>query len=160
MMSKSTEYLFTLILLILSACSSSQSNYEKLNQREKLLVGNWMRVIDNGQVQGWYLEFHEDRSGIFGPVMQADGKDVILPYMSLLMKSWKLVNDTLVIESKIDPNYVVHGSDGKEIKQNDKPSYVTYLVSELSDTIMVLEDLTTGVSLKKKQFSKTEKLTN
>jgi hypothetical protein len=52
---------------------------------------------------------------------------------------------------------VVRGPDGKEIKQNDKPSLARYVVWEVSDTVIVLQDLI-GEFPVKDRFKKSEKI--
>lgn len=87
------------------------------------------------------MEFHEDRTGVFGPIINVKGKVGMEPYLSLLMKDWRIQNDTLSIQFELEPGYAVYGSDGKKVRENDKPSYVRYIVREVSDTVIVLEDL-------------------
>lgn len=97
--------------------------------------------MNNGPVQGIYMEFHDDRTGVFGAVINVDGKVGIEPYMSLLMKDWRIKNDTLSIQLEIRPGYEFYGPHGEKIKSNDKPSYARFIVRELSDAVIVLEDL-------------------
>lgn len=100
-----------------------------------------MKPVDNGAVQGSYMEFHEDRTGIFGPIINVKGKVGMEPYLSFLMKDWRIQNDTLSIQFEMRPGYAVYGPNGKKARENDKPSYVRYIVWEVSDTVIVLEDL-------------------
>nr|WKN39802.1 hypothetical protein K4G66_13990 [Tunicatimonas sp. TK19036] len=116
-----------------------------------------MKPVNNGQVRGWYMEFHEDRTGVFGPVISVDNKVGMAPYMSLLMKEWRIQNDTLSIQFEMQPGLVAYGPDGKEIEQNDKPSYAHYVVWEVSDTVIVLEDLI-GEFPTKDRLKKSEKI--
>jgi hypothetical protein len=132
------KYLFYLYLLILVGCTTTTS---ALQEEEKKLVGNWKKQVDNGLVQGWYMEFNDDRTGIFGPAITAQRKVGIEPYMSFLMKDWRIQNDTISIQFEIRPGYSVYGPDGKKVEKNDKPSYAHYIVWEVSDTVIVLEDL-------------------
>lgn len=141
-------------LLVLVACTTSTS---PLQENEKNLVGSWMESVNNGQVQGMYMEFHEDRTGVFGPVININGKVGIAPYMSLLMKDWRIQNDTLSIQMEMQSGLVAYGPDGKEIKQNDKPSFTRYVVREVSDTVIVLEDLI-GEFPMKDRLKKSEKI--
>ena len=131
--------------LVLIACTTSTSS---LRENEKILVGNWMKQTNNRQVQGLYMEFNEDRTGVVGPVINIDDKIGIAPYMSLLMKDWRLQNDTLSIQFEMQRGVVAYGPDGKKIEQNDKPSYARYVVWEASDTVIVLEDLVGEFHLK------------
>lgn len=135
---KFMKHSFYLYLLILLGCTTTTST---LQEKEKSLVGNWIKPVNNGQVQGFYMEFHEDRTGVFGPVININDKVGMAPYMSLLMKDWRIQNDTLSIQMEMQPGLVAYGPDGKEIKQKDKPSFARYVVWEVSDTVIVLEDL-------------------
>ena len=141
-------------LLILVACTTSTS---PLQENEKNIVGSWMKPVNNGQVKGFYMEFHEDRTGVFGPVFDNNDKVGLAPYMSLLMKDWRIQNDTLSIQMEMQSGLVAYGPDGKEIKQNDKPSFTRYVVWEISDTVIVLEDLI-GEFHTKDRLKKSEKL--
>ncbi len=125
-------------LLVLVSCTEGTS---ALCENEKHLVGSWMKSVNNGQVQGIYMEFHEDRTGVFGPVININDKVGMAPYMSLLMKDWRIQNDTLSIQVEMQSGLVSYGPDGKEIKQNDNPSFAHYVVWEVSDTVIVLQDL-------------------
>lgn len=144
----------SLFLLVLVACTTSTST---LHENEKNLVGNWMKTVNNGQVQGMYMEFQEDRTGVFGPVINVNGKVGIGPYMSLLMKDWRIQNDTLSIQMEMQSGLVAYGPDGKEIKQNNKPSFARYVVCEVSDTVIVLQDLIEEFPVKDR-LRKTEKV--
>jgi len=75
------KHLSFLYLFVLAACTTTTSS---LYENEKNLVGSWIKSVNNGQVQGMYMEFHEDRTGIFGPVININGKVGMAPYMSLL----------------------------------------------------------------------------
>lgn len=142
-----------LYVLILIACTTSTS---PLQENEKNLVGSWMKSVNNGPVRGMYMELHEDRTGIFGPVMNINDKVGMAPYMSLLVKDWRIQNDTLSIQTEMQPGLIASGPDGKEIKQNGKPSFTRYVVREVSDTVIVLEDLI-GEFHTKDRFKKSEK---
>ncbi len=135
---KFMKYFSFFYLPVLIACTTNTS---PLLENERNLVGNWIKPVNNGQVQGFYMEFHEDRTGVFGTVININGKVGMTPYMSLLMKDWRIQNDTLSIQMGMQPGLVAYGPDGKEIKQNDKPSFTRYVVWEVSDTVIVLEDL-------------------
>jgi hypothetical protein len=141
-------------LLLLLACTTTTS---QLYENEKMLVGNWIQPVNNGQVQGFYMEFHEDRTGLFGPVININGKVGLPPYLPLLMKDWRIQNDTLSIRFSKQPGLVAHGPDGKVVEQRDKPSYVRYVVWEVSDTVIVLEDLI-GEYPVKDRLKKSEKI--
>lgn len=147
-------------LLVLVACTTSTS---PLQENEKNLVGNWMKPVNNGPMQRFYMEFHKDRTGVFGPVININDKVGMAPYMSLLMKDWRIQNDTLSIQMEMQPGFVAYGPDGKEIKQNDKPSFARYVVWEASDTVIVLENLIgefPGVKDRLKKSDKFELLSN
>lgn len=148
------KYLPFFYLLGIVACTTSTS---PLLDNERNLVGNWIKPVNNGQMQGFYMEFHEDRTGVFGPVIDINGKVGMAPYMSLLMKDWRIQNDTLSIQMEMQSGLVAYGSDGKEIKQNDKPSFARYVVWEVSDTVIVLENLI-GEFLMKDRLKKSEKI--
>ena len=100
---------------------------------------------------------HEDRTGVFGPVSNVHGKVGIEPYMSFLMKDWRIQNDTLSIQFEMRPGYAIYGPDGKKAKTNDN-SYTRYIVWEVSDTVIVLEDLTGEFPGMKNRLKKSEKL--
>jgi hypothetical protein len=104
------------------------------------------------------MEFHEDRTGVFGPAINVQGKVGIEPYMQLLMKDWRIQNDTLSIQFEMRPGYAVYGPDGKKVPKNDKPSYAHYIVWEASDTVIVLEDLIGEFPSMKDRLKKSEKL--
>lgn len=146
---------FYLYLLILTSCTTTISSLE---EKEKILVGNWMKPVDNGLVQGWYMEFHEDRTGVFGPAINVPGKLGIELYMSFLMKDWRIQNDTLSIQFEMRPGYTAYGPDGKKVEKNGKPSYARYIVWEVSDTVIVLEDLIAEFPGMKDRLKKSEKL--
>lgn len=148
------KYLPFFYLLGIVACTTSTS---PLLDNERNLVGNWIKPVNNGQMQGFYMEFHEDRTGVFGPVIDINGKVGMAPYMSLLMKDWRIQNDTLSIQMEMQSGLVAYGSDGKEIKQNDKPSFARYVVWEVSDTVIVLENLI-GEFLMKDRLKNSEKI--
>ncbi len=143
-------------LLIIVGCTTTTTS--SLQEKEKSLVGNWKKPVENGQAQGWYMEFHEDRTGVFGPAINVHGKVGIEPYMSFLMKDWRIQNDTLSIQFEMRPGYTVYGSDGREVKKSDKPSYARYIVWEVSDTVIVLEDLIGEFPGMKDRLKKSEKL--
>ena len=148
------KYLPFFYLLGIVACTTSTS---PLLDNERNLVGNWIKPVNNGQVQGFYMEFHEDRTGVFGPVIDINGKVGMAPYMSLLMKDWRIQNDTLSIQMEMQSGLVAYGSDGKETKRNDKPSFARYIVWEVSDTVIILEDLI-GKFHMKDRLKKSEKI--
>jgi hypothetical protein len=151
---KFMKHLSFFCLLVLVACTTSTS---PLRDNEKKLVGNWMKPVNNGRVQGLYMEFHEDRTGVFGPVININDKVGMAPYMSLLMKDWRIQNDTLSIQLEMQSGLVTYGPNGKKIEQNDKPSYAHYVVWEVSDTVIVLEDLI-GEFPVKDRLKKSEKI--
>lgn len=153
MTSKFVKHLFYIYLLVIAGCTTTT-----LQEKEKRLVGNWKKRAANGQVQGWYMEFHEDRTGVFGPAIDVQGKVGIEPYMSFLMKDWRIQNDTLSIQFEKRSGYAVYGPDGKKVKKNDKPSYARYIVWEVSDTVIVLEDLIGESFGIKDRLKKSEKL--
>jgi hypothetical protein len=155
MTSNFVKHLLYLHLLILVGCTTTTSS---LQEKEKSLVGNWKKPVDNGLVQGWYLEFHEDRTGVFALAMNVQGKVGIDSYMSLLINDWRIQNDTLSIQIKLRPGYKVYGPDGKELKKNDKPSFFRYIVWEVSDTVIVLGDLIGEFPGMKSRLKKSEKL--
>jgi hypothetical protein len=152
--SKFMKLISVFYLLVLVACTTSTS---PLQENEKHLVGSWMKSVNNGQLQGMYMEFHEDRTGVFGPVININGKVGMAPYVSLLMKDWRIQNDTLSIQMEMQSGLVAHGPDGKEIKQNNTPSFARYVVWEVSDTVIVLQDLI-GEFSAKDRFKKSEKI--
>ncbi|MBK6266954.1 hypothetical protein JKA74_18060 [Marivirga sp. S37H4] len=154
MASKLVKYFFYLYLLMLVGCTTTTS---PLQEKEKSLVGNWKKPVDNGQVQGWYMEFHEDRTGVFGPAINVHGKVGIEPYMSFLMKDWRIQNDTLSIQFEMRSGYALYGPDGKKV-ENDKPGFARYIVWEASDTVLVLEDLIGEFPGMKDRLIKSEKL--
>ena len=78
--------------------------------------------------------------------------------MSFLMKDWRIQNDTLSIQFEMRPDYAVYGPDGKKAKKNHKPSYARYIVWEISDTVIVLEDLIGEFPGMKERLKKSEKL--
>lgn len=117
-----------------------------------------MKASSNGPVVGSYMEFHEDRTGFFGPAINIGGKVGIGPGMGLIMKDWQIQNDTLTIEMGMPAGYVVVGPDGKEMKKNDKPSYSRYIVWELSDSVIVLENLIEEFPGTKERLKRSEKL--
>jgi hypothetical protein len=135
---KFVNHLVYLYLLVLAGCTKTTSS---LQEKEQSLVGNWKKPVNNGQVTGWYMEFHEDRTGVFGPAMNVQGKEGIEPYMSFLMKEWRIKNDTLSIQFEMRPGYGVYGPDGKQVKENDEPGYFHYIVRDVSDTVIVLENV-------------------
>ncbi|MBL3657242.1 hypothetical protein [Fulvivirga sediminis] len=97
--------------------------------------------MNNRQMHGMYMEFHEDRTGVYGPVINFNNKVGMAPYMSLLMTDWRIQNDTLSIQIELQPDMVAYGPDRKEIKQYDKTSFARYIILEVSDTVIVLEHL-------------------
>lgn len=109
-------------------------------------------------VQGWYMEFHEDRTGVFGPAINVHGKVGIEPYLSFLMKEWQIQNDTLSIQFEMRPEYSAYGPDGKEVKKSNEPSYARYIVWEVSDSVIVLEDLIGEFPGMKDRLERTEEL--
>jgi hypothetical protein len=141
-------------LLVLIACTTSTS---PLHENEKNLVGNWMKPVNNGQVQGLYMEFHQDRTGLFGSVININGKVGMPLYMTLMMKDWRIQNDTLSILFEIQSELIAFSPDGKKIERNDKTSYARYVVWEVSDTVVVLEDLF-GEFPVKDRLKKSEKI--
>jgi hypothetical protein len=149
------KHVYCLYLLVLAGCTTNTSS---LQERETSLVGNWKRPVDNGQVQGWYMEFHEDRTGVFGPAINIGGKEGITPYMSFLIKDWRIQNDTLSIQFEMLPGYVVYGPDGEKVKENDEPGYARHIVWEVSDTVIVLEDLIGEFPGMKDRLKKSAKL--
>ena len=149
------KHISYLYLLILVSCTTTTSS---LQEEEKKLVGNWKEPVDNGAVQGSYMEFHEDRTGVFGPIINVKGKVGIAPYISFLIKDWRIQNDTLSIQFEMLPGYAVYSPDGKKIRKNDKPSYVRYIVWEVSDTVIVLEDLVSEFPGIKERLKKSEKM--
>ncbi len=149
------KHLFYLCLLVLAGCSATTSS---LHEKEKIIVGNWQKPANNGPVKGWYMEFHEDRTGVFGPVFTVESKVGMMPVTSFLMKDWRIQNDTLSIRFEMQPGYVAYGPDGKEAKTNDEPSYFRYKVWALSDTVIVLEDLIGEFPGIKERLKKSEKL--
>jgi len=155
MASKFMKHIFYLYFLILVGCTTTTSS---LQEKEKSLVGNWKKPVDNGQVQGWYMEFHEDRTGVFGSAINVQGKVGIEPYMSFLMNDWRIQNDTLSIQFEMRPGYAVYGPDGEKAKKNDEPSYARYIVWEVSDTVIVIEDLIGEFPGVKDRLKKSEKL--
>ena len=112
--------------------------------------------MNNGQMQGWYMEFHEDRTGVFGPAINVKGKVGL--FMPFLMKDWEIENDTLSIQFEMQSGYAVYGPDGKKVEKSDKPSYAHYMVWEVSDTVIVLEDLTGEFPGVKDRLTKSERL--
>ena len=148
------KYIYFIYLLGIVACTTNKSS---LIEDERDLVGNWIKPVNNGQVQGFYMEFHKDRTGVFGPVIDINGKLGMAPYMSLLMKDWRIHNDTLSIHMEMQSGMVAYGPDGKEIKQNNKPSFARYVVWEVSDTFIVLEELT-GEFPMKDRLNRSEKI--
>ncbi len=150
------KQLSLICLLLLTGCSEKTS---LLHENEKALVGNWKKNANNGQVQGWYMEFHEDRTGIFGPVIKVNGKTGLAPYLSMMMKEWKVQNDTLSIEMAIQPGLAFYGPDGKKIEGNGKPSYAHYIIREMSDSAIVLKNLIGEIpGIKDDRLKKSEKL--
>jgi hypothetical protein len=149
---RSIIYLF---LLIIIGCTPTTTY---LKQKERSLVGNWIELADNGLVQGWYMEFYEDRTGVFGPITNMQGKVGLEPYMSLLMKDWQIKNDTLSIQMEIRPGYSAYDGEGKEIKNSDKPSFLRYRVWEASDSVLVLENLIEGLPGMMDTLRKSQKL--
>jgi hypothetical protein len=109
MVTKLVRNHFLFYLFVFFNCTSTTSSLE---QKEKGLVGNWSMPVDNGQLQGWYMEFHEDRTGIFGPAINVEGK--IGLHFPFLMKDWKIENDTLSIQFEMQPGYQAFGPDGKK----------------------------------------------
>ncbi|MCC5915974.1 MAG: hypothetical protein JJU02_01470 [Cryomorphaceae bacterium] len=144
-----------LFLLMLLGCNTKTSS---LQEKEKSLVGNWKKPVDNGQVQGWYMEFHNDRTGVFGLETNVNGKVGIRPNVSFLIKDWRIQNDTLCIQFEMWSGYMVNGSPGKKVEKNDKPSFARYVVWEVSDTVIVLEDLLGEFPGTKDRLIKSEKL--
>lgn len=130
---------FFLILLLLSSCSTSS-----LDQNEKRLVGNWLKPINDEQVQGAYMELKEDRTGVWGPAIKVDGEVGLSPYISMLIKDWQLKNDTLSMQMELRPGLVFRGPDRKEWKGSSKPSYFRYNVREVSDSVIVIEEVMGG----------------
>jgi hypothetical protein len=176
MKQKFTKHLsFFLLLPVLLACTPSTTSTsttsttsttssitdtlgtEPLSNTERILVGNWWKKVNNGQIKGFYMEFHEGRTGIFGPVIDVNNKLGIFYYTTFLMKDWKIKNDTLSFKFERQPGLVAYGSDGKEIKESNKPSYNYYIVWELSDTVIVLQNLIGEYPIKDR-FRKSEKL--
>lgn len=148
------KHLFVFCLLVIVACTASTP---PIRENEKKLVGNWIKPVNNGPMEGMYMEFHEDRTGFFGLVVNIKGKVGMAPYMSMLMKDWRIQNDTLSIQMEMQPGLAFYGPDGKEIKKNDKPSFVHYIVWEVSDTVVVLQDLV-GEFPVKDRLKKCEKI--
>ena len=155
MASKFVKHRFFLYWFVLVGCTTTESSFQ---EKEKSLVGNWKKSVDNGQVKGWYMEFHEDRTGVFGPAINVHGKVGIEPFMSFLMKDWRIQNDTLSIQFEMRSGYAVYGPDGKKVEKNEKPSFARYIVWEVSDTVLVLEDLIGEFPGMKDRLIKSEKL--
>ncbi len=150
------KYLSLIAVLFLIACSESPDGLE-LPENEKQLIGNWFYSNKNGQVQGYYMEFHNDRTGVFGPVININGKKELTTYTTLLMKNWSIKNDTLYIQSEMQAGLDIVGPDGIEIEQNLETSILRYVVHETSDSYIVLEDLEGHIPVKK-EFKKSEKI--
>lgn len=102
------------------------------------------------------MEFHEDRTGVFGPAINL--KDEVGLFMPFLMKDWKIENDTLSIQFEMQRGYEAYGPDGIKVKKSDKPSYARYIVWEVSDTVIILEDLIGEFPGMKDRLIKSEKL--
>lgn len=152
MISKFVKHLFFLMLL---GCTTTTTS---LQEKEASLVGNWIAPVDNGQVQGMYMEFNDDRTGVIGPAINFNGEVGILPIMSFLIVDWRLQNDTLLIQHKMRSGYAANGPNGKEVKKSDKPSFSSYVVWEISETEIVLENLIGEFPGMKDIFIKSEKL--
>ncbi|MEM7162633.1 MAG: hypothetical protein AAF487_09375 [Bacteroidota bacterium] len=132
------KYTFLLSFIVLLSCTSNSS---ALQENESILVGTWLESADNGPVKGFYMEFHEDRTGILGPVIEIEGKTGLNKFTTLLMKDWRIEKDTLSIQMEMQAGLVAYGPDGEKIEQSDKPSYEHFIIWELSDTLIVLENL-------------------
>ncbi len=145
---------FYLFLLVMVSCQTSTS---PIHENEKTLVGSWMKPVNNGQVQGLYMEFREDRTGVLGTVLKVNDNLELPPYMSLQVKDWRVQSDTLSIRLGMQSGWAASGPDGKKIEQNNKPSYAHYLVREVSQTEIVLEDLSGALPVKER-FKKVEKI--
>lgn len=104
------------------------------------------------------MEFHKDRTGVLGPLMEVGGKVGIEPHTSMLMKDWRIQNDTLSIQLEMRSGYAVYGPDGKKIGKSDKPGFARYIVWEISDTEIVLEDLMSEFPGTKERLSKSERM--
>jgi len=151
------KHLFYLYLMVLVGCTTTTTS--SLQEKERRLVGYWKEPEeDNGPVKGWYMEFHEDRTGVFGPAMEVKGRVGLEPYMSFLVKDWRIHNDTLSLQFEMRPGYVVYGPDGKEAVKNDKASFARYIVREVSDTVIVLENLEVEFPGVKDRLKRSEKL--
>ena len=155
MTSKLPIGLFCLCLLAWAGCTITSSS---LQEKEKGLVGNWLKPDNGDSGAGWYMKFHDDRTGAFGLAVNIDGKLGMQPYMSMVIKDWRIQNDTLSLQYELQPGYAVYGPDGKELKGNNKPGYSRYIVSEISDTVIVLEDLIAEFPGTKLRLKKSERL--
>jgi hypothetical protein len=129
------KHLFFLCLLLLVGCATSS-----LEEKEKRLVGNWRSPDVDEQIKGMYMELHEDRTGVWGPAIKVKGEVGLLPYMSMLIENWRIKNDTLSVEMKMRPGYVVRGPDGKESKNGKTSSHKNYKIEAVTDSMIVLID--------------------
>jgi len=59
-----------------------------------------------------------------------------------MIKDWKIDNDTLSFQTDLFPGLVAFDSDGRKIEPNNKESHSQYIILEISDSVMVLEELT------------------
>ncbi len=146
--------LLPLLLLAVFACTDSPS----LTEKERSLVGSWTKPTHNGPMVGWYMEFQEDRTGSFGPAFDTDGSIKLNKLMSFVIKDWQIQNDTLVIQFKSQPGLAFYGPDGKEIKPKEGPSVARYVVWEVSDNFIVLEDLVAEFSGVRDRFERSERI--
>ena len=131
--------LYLFILLSLAACQ--QSTPQPLSENEQLLLGNWMNPVNNGALKGMYLEFHENRKGGMGAVLELEAEQGLLPTTYFQIEHWQLLKDTLTIQYKMLDGIVGYDSEGSELKQKAEVSREQYLVWKISESEMILEDL-------------------
>ncbi len=148
--------LFFLSLLLLSSCTIST-----LDEKEKRLVGNWLKPINDEQLQGAYMELHDDHTGVWGLAIKENGEVGLLTYMSMLIKDWRIKNDTLSIQAKLRPGLVFRGPNGKEYEtdksQGNSSHKVNYKIIEVSDSVIVIEEVMGG-AFGMERMRRTEKL--
>lgn len=137
--------LFFLSLLLLSSCTIST-----LDEKEKRLVGNWLKPINDEQLQGAYMELHDDHTGVWGLAIKENGEVGLLTYMSMLIKDWRIKNDTLSIQVKLRPGLVFRGPNGKEYETGS----VSSALFSINSYLLIRPCATAILSIANQFFSK------
>jgi len=104
------------------------------------------------------MEFHEDRTGIFG--LAVDNKESVKLSKGLAfdIKDWRIQDDSLIIQFKSQPGLIFYGPDGKEVKPKEGPSLAKYIVWDVLEDAIVLESLVAEFSGKKDRYEKSDRI--